>query len=304
MAFIIIIAIAAACAVGVHSLLLARFPEVATGKVAGSSSRNARRRQTTAGIIGAADRISDLRPLKGTEADDYRIRLARAGLSMEPTAWRGLEILMLVVCVALGVALGFNIGGSGGIILAAVCIAIGFALPRFLLWSCARDRRRNIESNIASTLELLSVTVKSGYPIERGIRLIGQNTEGPLAEEFRRTDNDINLAGMSVERALKAMAERCGCPAVTAFCTALVQALQQGTSVSRVLDSQARIARNEHYARLKEQINKLPAKLVAPIFGIMMLIIVIALVPPIYNTVQTFMDVYGNAAVGDVQFFQ
>lgn len=305
MLLIVVLACSAVCAAGVYRALLARFSELGSGRVAGAPfGRTRGRRQVSEAVLGVAGHVSDLRPLRQAEADGYRVRLARAGLSIEPVTWRGLELLMLVACLALGVALGASWGGGGVVAAGAAGAACGVTLPRFLLWSLARDRMRKIEVGIASTLELLSVTVKSGYPIERGIRLVGQSTEGPLAEEFRRADNDVNLAGMPLERSLRSMAERCCCPSVTAFCTALVQALQQGTSVARVLDAQARIARNEHYARLKEQINKLPAKLVAPIFGVMMLIIVIALVPPIYNTVQTFMSVYTTTSVGDVRFFQ
>ena len=102
---------------------------------------------------------------------------------------------------------------------------------------------------------------------------------------------------MSMERSLARMAERCKVPEVSAFSAALTQAARQGTSISRVLDSQARLARAEHYAALQEKVNKLPAKLVAPIFGIMMLIIVIALVPPLYETVLLFAGSFDSSSV-------
>ena len=178
---------------------------------------------------------------------------------------------------------------------AALAAGLGAAAPPLLLRSLTRDRQARIRKSMASSLELLSIAVRSGYPLERGIKLVASSTSGPLADELRQVDADINLLGMSMERSLGRMAQRCEVPEVSTFCSALIQASRQGTSTTRVLDSQARLARAEHYAALQEKVNKLPAKLVAPIFGIMMLIIVIALVPPVYQTVLLFTGSFEGA---------
>ena len=242
----------------------------------------------------SVQRLGSLRPVQAKDARSYRDRLAQAGLHIDLSTWRGIQVVSAGIGVLFGVAMITSQLDAAHIFLGAIICFLGIAGPNLVLTSLVRDRKNKIKSTLASTLELLSITVKSGYPLERGLRLVGQTAQGPLADEFRQVDTDVNLLGMSLERALKRMSKRCDTPAVSSFTTALIQAAKQGTSVSRVLDAQARIARNEHYADLQEKVNKLPAKLVVPIFGIMMLIIVIALVPPVYDTVLLFTSAYGG----------
>lgn len=242
--------------------------------------------------------LGDASPIQSSHAEDYRTRLVQAGLHIDLSTWRGLQILSALIGVLLALSLAVQSLDAAHLFLAAIIAALGLFGPRLILSSLTRDRHRKIEASLASTLELLALAVKSGYPLERAIKLVGKNTKGPLSEEFRQIDTDINLLGMDLERALKRLRTRCDVPGLSSFAIALTQAYRQGSSVTRVLEAQAREARNSLYAAQLEQINKLPAKLVAPIFGIMMLIIVIALVPPIYDTVVLFSSSYSNA--GDI----
>ena len=241
--------------------------------------------------------LSNLAPVKAEKRDSYQGLLARAGLHMEVSTWRGIEL----VCIAAGALLGLTLASQSAMPASAsvfvALLAAGIVGPRLILMSLTRDRRTKIEADLAPALEMLAVTVRSGYPVERGMRLIAQNSTGPIAQEFQQVDTDINLLGMDMERALRRMMSRCNSNAVSSFALAVSQAIRQGTSISRVLESQAKLARSEHYAAMLTKVNRLAAKLVAPIFGIMLLIIVIALVPPIYDTVGLFMDAYSQGGV-------
>ena len=247
-------------------------------------------------LIGSLGKLGDAAGISSADADKMRKKLTCAGLHIAPGTWRGIEISAAITGALLGIAMFLQSIDAAHALFGAGIAALGICSPNLVLASLTRDRQREIASSMASTLELLSITVRSGYPLERGLRLIASTTSGPLANEFKQVDADMNLLGMSLERALKRMGDRCRIPEVSSFTSALIQASQQGTSVSRVLDSQARLARNAHYATLQERVNKLPAKLVVPIFGIMMLIIVIALVPPVYDTIVLFT---GHGGLGD-----
>lgn len=249
-------------------------------------------------LVSLVKRLGEASPIQSSHAEDYRTKLVQAGLHVDLGTWRGLQILSGIVGILLALSLALQTPDPAHLGLAAIVSALGVFGPKLILSSLTRDRHRKIENSLASTLELLALAVKSGYPLERAIKLVGKNTKGPLSEEFRQIDTDINLLGMDLERALGRLRSRCNVPGLNSFAVALTQAHRQGSSVSRVLEAQAREARNSLYAAQLEQINKLPAKLVAPIFGIMMLIIVIALVPPVYDTVLLFSSSYSNA--GDI----
>lgn len=264
---------------------------------AGQKAPGAQRSRGKKRLMKSISRLGESAPVKTEKAGALRAQLAQAGLHMELSTWRGLQIASTAAGALLGAACLTQGPSSGHIVAALVACGLGAAAPKLLLGSLKRDRQNRIRTSMASNLELLSIAVRSGYPLERGLKLVASSSSGPLSEELRQVDADINLLGMSIERSLGRMAQRCDVSEVSSFCSALIQASRQGTSITRVLDSQARLARAEHYAALQEKVNKLPAKLVAPIFGIMMLIIVIALAPPIYQTVMLFAGSYAEAGV-------
>ena len=296
--YTILLALACAICAGAatRALVLKHYALADAQADARAASRKSQmmRRQQAAKVMG---RVGELAPFKTSDNDELYRKLGCAGLHMQPDVWRGIQVASAAVGVLLGVVMLIQGADTGHIFFAVIFALLGACGPGLILKSLARDRQAKIASSMASTLELLSLTVRSGYPLERGMRLVATASQGPLADEFKQVDADMNLLGMSLERALRRMDDRCKVAAVTSFSTSLIQAAKQGTSISRVLDAQARMARNEHYAAMQEQVNKLPAKLVAPIFAIMMLIIVIALVPPIYDTVLVFA---GQAQEADI----
>ncbi len=288
--FLLIIGLGLAAAAAAHAIIkkhwnLASEP---SGQIRSKSGRKLP-------LLEMVKKLGAASPVHSANVENYRSKLLQAGLHLDLNIWRGLQMLCCATGIFLALALTLHSHDSAHIFLALVISFLGVFGPRLVLSSLARDRKSKIEAEMASTLELLSLAVKSGYPLERGIKLVGQSTDGALSEEFRQIDTDINLLGMDLTRALDRMRKRCGVSSLNSFAVALTQASQQGSSVVRILESQAREARNNHYATQLEQINKLPAKLVAPIFGIMLLIIVIALVPPIYDTVVLFSGSYSSS---------
>lgn len=294
-----IIAIALLTGLGARLLVIRSFGKERV-EIAGKNVTGKSHAVSYARFIQSMERLGKLSRIKPLDAEALRTDLTRAGIRIEATTWRGIQIACITAGALFGVATLMQEIDGPHLLFSLTLTGLGIFGPKLVLASLARDRQRKIESTMASTLELLSITVRSGYPLERGMRLVSTTISGPIAEEFKQVDADINLLGMSLERALKRLGDRCRTPSVSSFCAALIQASQQGTSVSRVLDSQAKLARNEHYAALQEQVNKLPAKLVAPVFAIMMLVIVIALVPPIYETVQVFSSSAGENSIGEI----
>lgn len=291
---LVIGAVSLIVAVAVRGLIYRRFEKGESSAARREESR-AQRSRSKRLLLESISSLGESAPVGAEKAGAMRAKLAQAGLRLDLNTWRGLQIASLAAGILLGAALLLQGPSSSRMAAAALAAGLGAAAPPLLLRSLTRDRQARIRKSMASSLELLSIAVRSGYPLERGIKLVASSTSGPLADELRQVDADINLLGMSMERSLGRMAQRCEVPEVSTFCSALIQASRQGTSTTRVLDSQARLARAEHYAALQEKVNKLPAKLVAPIFGIMMLIIVIALVPPVYQTVLLFTGSFEGA---------
>lgn len=238
----------------------------------------------------AGNKISKILPAKAEDEAEYRDKLAQAGLKLAPETWHGIQILSAIVIGAL-FSMMFVFSSSIDlpfkVLLVIASFAAGRFIPQILLWALSSQRSEEIDKELPSMLELLALSVKAGYPLSHGIKLVGKVGTGELAKEFRTVDADINLLGMDIDRALDRMKARCGSDSVSAFCSAVIQAQRQGTSVTRILGSQAKLARNEQYAKTMQKINSLANKMTPIVILVFIPIIVaIVLVPSIINIVS------------------
>ena len=140
--------------------------------------------------------------------------------------------------------------------------------------------------------ELLTISVSAGVLVERGFRQLAENkTLGPLADEFARTDMEISHLGVSRVDALDHMRRRCDSPLMGYFCAALIEATRKGTSISGVLESQAKLARKARYDALTAQINKLSTKMAVPLVFFLIAVLVLILPPLIIPTASMLMEI-------------
>jgi tight adherence protein C len=124
---------------------------------------------------------------------------------------------------------------------------------------------------------------------------MGRTGKGALAEEFRLVDKEINVLGITASQALDRMAKRCNSKYITSFCISVAQAQELGTSVQRVLQSQAKLARDAMYSQKMEKINKIPNHM----FPIIILtfipaVVIIALAPSIGTIFTSLADMTGS----------
>ena len=68
------------------------------------------------------------------------------------------------------------------------------------------------------------------------------------------------------------------------FCAALIEATRKGTSISDVLESQAKLARKARYDALTAHINKLSTKMAVPLVFFLIAVLVLILPPLIIPT--------------------
>ena len=223
-----------------------------------------------------------------------RKTLIRAGMNMDSLTWNGVCIICLLIFVSIGIC--FAILVSKTIAVSLICVVAGtltglFA-PQLYLAGKKRKRDKEIAVALPSALELLNTAVHAGYPLERGIRLVGKSTTGVLSQEFQRIDKEINYLNMPLDKSFERLKDRCDTPGVTYFANAMIQAYRQGTSISRLLDAQAKAARNEYYTDVLVQINQLPNKMIPVIFVVFFpIIIVLSVAPVVYNAVVQFMSI-------------
>lgn len=112
--------------------------------------------------------------------------------------------LVIVVTV-----LGLVLTGSllGGLIIGLVAAAVPIAVVNFL----AGRRKKQFQSQLPDTLQLLSGTLRAGYSLMQGVEAVSQEVAEPMGQELRRVVTESRL-GRPLEEALQGTADRMDSP--------------------------------------------------------------------------------------------
>jgi tight adherence protein B len=156
--------------------------------------------------------------------------LARAGLNITAPEY----LLIRIGAVALGALVGlFRFGFSlGPLILGAV----GFFVPPLVVAYLQRRRQQQFNEQLASMLQLLSNSLKTGYSIDRALETVAAKSQPPVSTEFERVTTEITL-GTSVEDALSALLLRINSPDLEFIVTAILLHVRVGGNLAEVLDN-------------------------------------------------------------------
>ena len=192
-------------------------------------------------------------------------RLDLAGNSGNWTPDRLLAVkgIGLVVGAMIGVLLGLH-RPSLVIVWAAGLGACGFFLPDVLLYNSGIKRQALILTALPDALDMLTVCVEAGLGLESAMAQVARNTSGPLAEEFARALQEMQI-GLSRGQALRGMVARTTVPELRAFVSSLVQAGDLGIPVARVLREQAAEMRIVRRQRAEERAQKVSVKIMFPV---------------------------------------
>jgi len=228
----------------------------------------------------------------GDQAARLRRKLDLAG---NPAGWDtdrvlafkmlGLLVLgvlgLLIPLVFFGNALWALVFGIGGAV-------VGYFAPNMVLYQSAYERSERIRRELPDALDLLVISVESGLGFDAALSQVARNTEGPLAGEFFRVLQEMQL-GTGRSDAMRALADRTDVSDLKAFITAMVQADAFGIPVANVLRIQAREMRIRRSQRAEETAQKVPVKMLFPlIFCILPALFIVILGPAAIQIMTAF----------------
>lgn len=232
-------------------------------------------------------------PMSKGDRDSMKLDLWRAGLSSTTLSYHAFSIGFTAIFCVVGVAVAiFATPGTvtpNDVVIGVFLIVVGIAAPRLLLILLAHKRKEIIMAELPVVLEMLSSAVAAGLTVERGFAFVAEKTTGPLSQEFAQVDREIRVLGVDKDEALRGMAERCNVSSVSMFVSALVQAMNQGASMSDILKAQARRVRDQYYQEVEIKANKAATKMLFPMaFLILPTLFIIILVPPVLTIISSF----------------
>lgn len=211
-------------------------------RIAGDASISARNLMLRAGIRGPNAPITYL--------------LARAIL---PMAFVLLAMLMFSAStkeIAKGMQL-LILSGLG---------LFGFFLPRIMIKNMADKRQHEISLSFPDSLDMMLICVQGGIGIEAAINRIAETVSEhseALAEELGILSAELGMLN-DRKAAFQGFAARAGSGPARSFATAMLQAEQYGTSVSKALRVLADESRDARMATAEQKAASLPPKLTVP----------------------------------------
>ncbi len=157
----------------------------------------------------------------------------------------------------------------------AVLLIIGYAMPRILLSSSAENRKRALSHAFPDCLDMLSMSIESGTPVEMAIERVGQEfaeTHPSLSREMGIVARQANTG--SLDHAMQALGERVDLPEVTACATTIRQGKRLGVKIGTALRDSADRMRDTRQQQAEQAGNLASLKLLLPV--------VLCLSPPVF----------------------
>ena len=165
---------------------------------------------------------------------------------------------------------------------------LAFFGPDLYLYNRALKRVAAIEEALPETIDLISMCVNAGLGFQAGMKRVSESHDNPLSEEFRRVLSQMRL-GESRAHAFNDLSERIGLESLRQFVNSVLQVDRLGIPVARVLEDQATSMRAIRKERAREQAQKVPVKILAPVMLFLLpSIMIIVLGPAVISIARAF----------------
>jgi tight adherence protein B len=127
-------------------------------------------------------------------------------------------------------------------VLVAGILAVGLAFP-FLYVSFKRRQRQNkLAQQLPDVLDLMSRVLRAGQTVPQSLNAVADEFRDPVGTEFGFCYEQQNL-GLSLDLALKQMAERTGLMELKIMVLAMLVQRQTGGNLAELLDKLSRVMR-------------------------------------------------------------
>jgi tight adherence protein C len=159
---------------------------------------------------------------------------------------------------------------------------LGLGYPYLWLYEKKKKRQEGIVSSMPDVVDMLSLSVEAGLDFNAGLikvcDIYGKDND-PFVAELSLMRQNMKL-GRSREEALRNMADRVDTPELHSFVSILIQAEKMGSSISYVLESQAKRMRQDRFMKAERIGTIASQKLLVPMMLLIFPIIFIVIFGP------------------------
>ncbi|MED5387949.1 MAG: type II secretion system F family protein [Pseudomonadota bacterium] len=203
-------------------------------------------------------------------AGDYQeIRQALSGMGKGREQSQVIYLLACWVLPALVALVGFLVFGLLGGLLAS---ALGFIVPRRVIRSMGAqaELRQNLEA--VELCHMTRMLMEAGLSLERVLRIIGRQGRPLLPILITRIDrfNRLMKSGAERTQALDELGDNKRIPVLRSYVVLMKQSSQLGAGVSASLDQIIEEAQNVERNRIREETNRIGAKMTVVMMAFML----------------------------------
>ncbi|MGB3502638.1 MAG: type II secretion system F family protein [Mesorhizobium sp.] len=198
---------------------------------------------------------------QNTKRPPLKVQIRQAGMTVSLE-----RFYVISAIVGLVLAVGTFFAGAPLWAVPGAAVVGGLGLPR---WFVSFKRARRVKAfleEFPNALDVIVRAVKSGLPLNDGIRLIASEAQEPVRSEFRRIV-EAQQVGMSIPDAAMRMPETMPCSEASFFGIVIQIQQQAGGNLSEALGNLSRVLRDRKKMKAKVQALSMEAKASAAIIG-------------------------------------
>jgi tight adherence protein C len=247
------------------------------------------RQRPTTRLRALAGRIGSSVHGEGWRAPVSTLKLRGAGIySVSADEFHGYRVMVSVglpMLIVLDTVLAGSLSATSVLLIFATGALAWFG-PALLVESRAQRRMDQVDRDLPELIDLLIATIEAGLGFAGSLQLVADRFDGPLGQELRLALREQKL-GLSTERSLSNLLERCETPSVRAFVRAVSQGETLGVSIGTMMRNLAAETRKRRRQAANEKVQKAPVKMLFPlVFMIFPALLIILLYPAAYQVLQ------------------
>jgi tight adherence protein B len=204
-----------------------------------------------------------------------KVQLQQAGLTV---TFERFMLYSVISGIILAVLVFFLSGAEISFRTLAMTIGAGIAgglgLPRWFVSHLRKKRVKKFLDEFPNAIDIIVRAVKSGLPLNDGLRLIANEAKEPVKTEFRRMI-DAQQLGISVPEAALKLYENMPCSEANFFGIVIQIQSQAGGNLSEALGNLSRVIRDRKKMKMKVNALSMEAKASAAIIAALPFIVTI-----------------------------
>jgi tight adherence protein B len=139
----------------------------------------------------------------------------------------------------------------------AIALAMGGALPFFKIFRDRTKRIQKFEEQLPDAIDMVKRALRAGHPFSGAIKLVADEMDDPVAEEFGTTFADINY-GNDSRRAMLGLLQRVPSVTVMALVTSVLVQRETGGNLAEILERISAVVRSRF--KLQRKVKTLSAE--------------------------------------------